>query len=66
MLASFGGCGVIDLRLEGIGENVYSADVYMLDGVKNMTLADSVPVSGLKKRIVLNVSEYGAMLIKLH
>ncbi len=65
MIASFGGCGTVDVRLDGIGENVYSADVYMLDGVKNMELADSVSVSGMKKRIVLNVSEYGAVLIKL-
>lgn len=66
MIASLGGCGVVDLRLEGFGENLYSADVYMLDGVKDMSFADSVPISGMKKRIVLNVSEYGAMLIKLH
>lgn len=66
MIASFGGCGVVDLRLDGVSENVYSADVYMLDGVKNMTLADTVPVSGLKKRLVLSVSEYGAVLVKLY
>ena len=66
MLASFGGCGVVDLRLEGIPEDVYTADVYMLDGVKDMTLGDSVPVSGMKKRLLLNISEYGAALIKLY
>lgn len=65
-LASFEGPGVIDVRLDGIMENHYSADVYMLDGVKNMELVDSVPISGMKKRLVLNVSEYGAVLIKLH
>ncbi len=66
MIASFGGCGVVDLRLDGISENVYTADVYMLDGVKNMELADSVPVSGMKKRLVLNVSEYGVVVVKLY
>ena len=66
MLASFGGCGVVDLRIDGITDEQYSADVYMLDGVKNMELADSVSLSGMKKRLVLNVSEYGAVLIKLH
>lgn len=65
-LASFGGPGVIDVRLDGLLENHYSADVYMLDGVKNMELVDSVPITGMKKRLVLNVSEYGAVLIKLH
>lgn len=66
LLASFGGCGVVDLRIDGITEDQYTADVYMLDGVKNMELADSLPLSGMKKRLVLNISEYGAVLIKLH
>ena len=66
MLASFDGCGVVDLRIDGICEDQYTADVYMLDGVKNMELADSLPLSGMKKRLVLNVSKYGAVLIKLH
>lgn len=66
LLASFEGCGVVDLRLDGIGENHYSADVYMLDGVKNMEPVDSVPVSGTKKRMVFNLSEYGVILVKLH
>lgn len=66
LVSSFKGCGVVDLRLDGIADNLYTADVYMLDGVKNMSLADSVPMSGMKKRILLNVSEYGAVLIKLY
>ena len=66
LLSSFGGCGVVDLRIDGITEEQYSADVYMLDGVKNMELADSVPLSGIKKRLVLSLSEYSAVLIKLH
>lgn len=66
LLASFDGCGVVDLRIDGITEDQYTADVYMLDGVKNMELADSLPLSGMKKRLVLNVSAYGAVLVKLH
>ena len=66
LIASYEGCGVIDLRIDGITDEQYTADVYMLDGVKNMELADSLPLSGMKKRLVLNVSEYGAVLIKLH
>ena len=31
-----------------------------------MALADSVPVSGMKKRLLLNVSEYGVIMIKLY
>jgi hypothetical protein len=66
MIASFNGCGVVDLRLDGIPEDIYTADVYMLDGVKDMTLGDSIPISGMKKRLLLNVSEYGVILIKLY
>ena len=66
LLASFKGCGVIDLRLDGIPDDLYSADIYMLDGVKDMSLADTVPLSGMKKRILLNVSEYGVVLVKLY
>ena len=66
MLSSFKGCGVIDLRIDGLSSDVYTADIYMLDGVKDMALADSVPVSGMKKRLLLNVSEYGVIMIKLY
>jgi hypothetical protein len=66
LISSFDGCGIVDLRLDSIPENVYSADIYMLDGVKDMSLADSVPISGAKKRLLLNISKYGAALIKLH
>ena len=66
LIASFGGCGVVDLRLDGIPSDVYTADIYMLDGVKDMTLGDSVAISGAKKRLLLNLSEYGAALIKLY
>lgn len=66
LLASFGGCGVVDLRLDNISDELYNADIYMLDGVKNLTLCDSVPISGMKKRLVLNVSEFGVVLVELH
>lgn len=66
LLSSFKGCGVVDLRIDGLPSNVYTADIYMLDGVKDMTLADSVPISGMKKRLLLNVSEYGVIMIKLY
>ena len=66
LISSFDGCGVVDLRLDEIPENVYTADVYMLDGVKNMTLADSIPISGAKKRLLLDISKYGAALVRLY
>ena len=67
MIASFGGVGVVDLRLDGIPSTMYSAEVYMLDGVKNLVCSDEViPISGMKKRLLLNVSEYGVVLVKLY
>ena len=66
LISSFDGCGIVDLRLDAIPENIYTADVYMLDGVKDMSLADSIPVSGAKKRLLLNISKYGAALVKLY
>ncbi len=66
LISSFDGCGIVDLRLESIPSDIYTADVYMLDGVKDLTLADSIPVSGEKKRLILNISQYGAALIKLY
>lgn len=66
LISSFGGCGVVDLRLDGIPDNLYTADIYMLDGVKDMSLCDSVPLSGMKKRLLLNISEYGVVLVKLY
>lgn len=65
MIASFDGCGTVDVRMDGIPDNVYEAEIFMLDGVKNMESAGSVTVSGSKKRLVLNVSGYGVFLIKL-
>ena len=66
LISSFDGCGIVDLRLDSIPESIYTADVFMLDGVKDMTLADSIPVSGAKKRLLLNISKYGAALVKLY
>lgn len=66
LISSFDGCGIVDLRLDAIPENIYTADVFMLDGVKNMTLADSIPISGAKKRLLLNISKYGAAMVKLY
>ena len=66
LISSFKGCGTVDIRVEGISDKLYTADVYILDGVKDMSLGDSVALSGMKKRFVLNMSEYGAVMIKLY
>ncbi len=66
LISSFDGCGMVDLRLDAIPSDIYTADIYMLDGVKNMTLADQIPISGDKKRLILNISKYGAAMVKLY
>ena len=66
MIASFDGCDTVDLRLDGIPENVYTAEVFMLDGVKNMESAAQTQLSGIRKRLVLNLSSYGVILVKLY
>ena len=66
MIASHGGCGTVDLRIDGIADNLYTADTYIIDGVKNLELGDSVPLSGEKKRMIFSICEYGAILVKLY
>ncbi len=66
LISSFDGCGIVDLRLDSIPSDIYTADIYMLDGVKDMTLADSLQITGDKKRLILNISRYGAALVKLY
>ncbi len=66
LLTSFDGCGTVDLRLDGIPHDAYTAEIYMLDGVKDMSLADSIPLSGDKKRLILNISRYGAAMVKIY
>ena len=66
LISSFEGCGVVDLRLDNIPSNLYTAQVFILDGVKNFEAGDSVQLTGSKKRLLLNISEYGAILVKLY
>lgn len=65
MISSFDGTQMVDLRLDMIPDNVYNAEIYMSDGVKNLEFCDSIPLSGLKKRLLLSMSAYGFALIKI-
>lgn len=65
MISSFDGTQMVDLRLDMIPENVYNAEIYMSDGVKNLEFCDSIPLSGLKKRLLLSMSAYGFAVIKI-
>ena len=66
MISSFDGAPFVDLRLENIPDNLYTADIYMSDGVKNMELCDSVSLAGSKKRLLLSVSKYGYLQIEMY
>jgi len=65
LISSFEGCGVVDVRLDSIPRELYTAQIYILDGVKNFSEGESVQISGTQKRLLLNISEYGAVLVKL-
>lgn len=66
LISDFDGVTSIDLRLMNIPDDFYTADIYMLDGVKNMELCNSIQLAGLSKRMVLSVSRYSVILIKLY
>ena len=66
LISAYDGVQSIDLRLENIPDNFYNADIYMLDGVKNMENPYTLELSGMKKRMVLNVSPYSVIFIKLY
>ena len=66
MLSVHDGCTSIDLRLDNIPDDFYTADIYMLDGVKNMELCQTIQLSGMKKRMLLSVSPYSVVLIKIY
>ena len=66
MLSAHDGCTSIDLRLDNIPDSYYTADIYMLDGVKNMELCHTIQLSGMKKRMLLNISPYSVVLIKIY
>ena len=65
MISSFDGTQMVDLRLDMIPDNVYNAEIYMSDGVKNLEFCDSIPLTGLKKRLLLSMSAYGFAVIKV-
>ena len=65
MISSFDGTQMVDLRLDMIPDNVYNAEIYMSDGVKDLEFCDSIALGGLKKRLLLSMSAYGFAVIKI-
>ena len=66
LVSSFDGAPFVDLRLENIPDGVYSADIYMSDGVKDMELCDSVALAGSKKRLLLSTSKFGYFCVEIY
>ena len=66
MISCFDSCQLVDLRLDNIPENLFEADIYMSDGVKNMELCDTVHISGDRKRLLLSMSAYGYAIVIIH
>ncbi len=65
MISSFDGTQMVDVRLDMIPDNVYTAEIYMSDGVKNLEFCDSIPITGIRKRLLLSMSAYGFAVIKI-
>lgn len=58
--------GLVDIRMQNLPENVYSADVLILDGVRNLTCVQTLPLLGMSRQICVAVSKYSVILIKLY
>ncbi len=66
LISAYDGCSTVDLRLDNIPDNLYNADIYMLDGVKNLDIPYTVELSGMRKRLLLNISPYSVIFVKLY
>ena len=66
MVAVSGVAGLVDIRLNHLPENVYSADVLILDGVRDLTCVQTLPLLGMSRRICVAVSKHSVILIQLY
>lgn len=66
MVAVSGVAGLVDIRMNNLPENVYSADVLILDGVRDLTCVQTLPLLGMSRQICVAVSKYSVILIKLY
>ncbi len=60
------GAGLVDIRLNNLPDNVYSADVLILDGVRDLAHVQTLPLMGMSRQICISVSKYALILIKLY
>ena len=66
MVAVSGVAGLVDIRMNHLPENVYNADVLILDGVRNLSCVQTLPLLGMSRQICVAVSKYSVILIKLY
>lgn len=66
MLSVLDGPGLVDIRMNNLPPDVYSADVYILDGVRDLTCVQTLPLMGMSRQICISVSKYSLILIKLY
>ncbi len=66
MISVANGAGLVDIRLDNLPDNVYSADVLILDGVRDLTHVQTLPLLGMSRRICISVSKYALILIQLY
>lgn len=66
MIAVSDSPGLVDIRLDNLPENVYSADVMILDGVRDLSLVQTLPLLGMSRRVCISVSGYSLILINLY
>ena len=58
--------GLVDIRMNNLPENMYSADVYIMDGVKDLTLVQTLPLLGMSRQVCVATGKYSIILIKLY
>lgn len=58
--------GLVDIRMNNLPENVYSADVMILDGVRDLTCVQTLPLMGMSRQICISVGKHSLILIKLY
>ena len=58
--------GLLDIRMNNLPEDVYSADVYILDGIKDLALVQTLPLLGMSRQVCIATGKYSIILIKLY
>ncbi len=58
--------GLVDIRMNNLPEDVYSADVYIMDGVKDLTCVQTLPLLGMSRQVCIATGKYSIILIKLY